>query len=162
MAIAFDSTKADFKKMPLSCLKGKDWEILAGKGKIHGVKRVHLLFACYIPPSYSSKQNRDFFDALTDAISEARSQEPDAWVTLGGDWNGRQLGGVSSMFPDMACIASPPTRKNATLDIIMNNYQHYVVGVNVNYALEADDGRRSDHQILQVNSVLPRPRAFVW
>ena len=162
VAIAFNSAKMEMKKLPLQSLKGSELEILVGRGKLHGIKKQHLVFACYIPPSYSSSQNKQFFDVLTDAISEARSIAPDAWVNIGGDWNGRSLAEVSRLFPDIAEVPSSPTRKDTTLDIIANNYCNYVSTVSTNFALEAEDGRKSDQQILQINSVLPRPRAFVW
>ena len=85
VALAYDSNKSEFKKLALKSLKGSEYEILVGKGKIHGIKKPHLVVACYLPPSYSAKQSREFFDVLTDAISEARTQTPDSWVTIGGD-----------------------------------------------------------------------------
>ena len=48
------------------------------------------------------------------------------------------------------------------LDIILSNYGQYTSEVLVNHALESECGIVSDHKILQINSVLPRPRAFVW
>ena len=122
VALAFDSNKSDFKKMALKSLRGNEFEILVGKGKLHGIKKSHLVVACYLPPAYSAKQTKDFFDVLTDAISEARAQCPDSWVTVGGDWNGRPLGDITSLFPDLLVVDSPPTRKNATLDVMVNNY----------------------------------------
>ena len=108
VAIAFNSSKIEVKKMPLTSLAKSPFEILVGKGKMIGVKKCHIVVACYIPPSYNSRQNKEFFDALTDAISEARSAVPDAWITIGGDWNGRSLGDISKLFPDLVEIPSPP------------------------------------------------------
>ena len=162
VALAYDSSRAEFKKLSLKSLKGKDLEILVGKGKVHGVKKSHIVITCYVPPSYTRAKDREFFDVLTDAISESRSLFPDAWVTVGGDWNGRNLDDITRLFPDLSVVDSPPTRKNATLDVLINNYPQYCVGVAVNHALESEDGKLSDHGILQVDSILPRPRAFVW
>ena len=66
------------------------------------------------------------------------------------------------MFPDLRIIASGPTRLHATLDILLTNYAEHGTDVSVNHALEAEDGRKSDHRILMVNNILPRPRAFTW
>ena len=84
VALAFNSNTCDFKKVQLKMLRGSDFEILAAKGKIHGVKKPHLIFTCYVPPSYSSSQTKQFFDLLTDAVSEARSKHPEPWITIGG------------------------------------------------------------------------------
>ena len=39
IALAFDSKTSDFKKLPLSSLRGQEYEILAARGKITGVKK---------------------------------------------------------------------------------------------------------------------------
>ena len=54
VAIAFDSSKLDLKKLPLKSLRGSKLEILVGRGKMTGIKKNHVVFVCYIPPSYSS------------------------------------------------------------------------------------------------------------
>ena len=162
VALAFDSTSAEFKKVQLRTLKGCEHEILVAHGRVHGVKKSHLVFVGYIPPSYMSAQNKGFFDVLTDAMSEAWSKFPESWVTLGGDWNNRDLAPVLTLFPDLKMVESGPTRKTATLDILVTSYSDHVSVVSVNHALESIDGKQSDHKILRVESVLPRPRAFNW
>ena len=129
VALAYDSRMSDFKKLPLKSLAGTSLEILAAKGKINGVKKPHLVFVCYLPPSYNAAQNAHFFDKLTDAISEARSKHPESWVTIGGDWNNRDLGPILSLFPDLAPVRSGPTRKTATLDIQMTNYVDHILSL---------------------------------
>ena len=84
VALAFNSKTSDFRKLPLKSLVGTTLEILAAKGKINGVKKPHLVFVCYLPPSYNASQNASFFDKLTYAISEARSKHPESWLTVGG------------------------------------------------------------------------------
>ena len=76
--------------------------------------------------------------------------------------NGRDLTEIFRLFPDISRVVSSPTRKDAVLDITLTNYTQYVERVMVNYALESGDGKKSDHKVLQIDSVLPRPRAFVW
>ena len=117
-----------------------------------------MLFA----PIIYSVPKFPIFYKLADAISEARSKHPESWITIGGDWNNRDLTPVLSLFPDLSPVDSGPTRKNATLDIQMTNYTDHVRVVSVNHALETLDGRLSDHKILQIDSVLPRPKSFSW
>ena len=110
LAIAFDSKTAEFKKAQLKILKGCEHEILVAHGKMNGVKKSHLVIVGYIPPSYNSAQNKSFLDVLSDAISEARSKFPESWVTLGGDWNNRDIGSVLALFPDCLLYTSPSPR----------------------------------------------------
>ena len=72
------------------------------------------------------------------------------------------MNGLEQMFPDLAKIPLRPTRKDATLDIILSNYYPHVKETSVNFALENNTGQKSDHRILCINTVLPRPRNFVW
>ena len=44
------------------------------------------------------------------------------------------------------CLRTPPPTKK----------------VSVNHALQTLDGRETDHKILQIETVLPRPHAFTW
>ena len=124
-----------------------------GRGKNNGVKKPHIVVACYIPPSYGTKQSKEFFDVLTDAVLEAMSMSPDSWVTIGGDWNGRPLDELTKLFTDLVIIDSPPTRKTVTLNVVIGNYPQHVVGVSVNHALESEQGTVSDHKILQKSVV---------
>ena len=54
VALAFDSSVASFSKLKLRSLVGSQFEILAAAGKIHGFKKKHLVFTCYVPPSFTS------------------------------------------------------------------------------------------------------------
>ena len=162
IAIAYDQKIASFKKIPLNTLRGSKFEIMAASGKINGIKKNHIVFVCYLPPSYTASENRLFFDVLTDAVSEAHSKFPESWVTIGGDWNNRALDPVLDLFPDLSIIPSAPTRKDATLDVVVANYKDHIIAVKVNHPLESEDGSVSDHGVLQIDSILPRPRSFTW
>ena len=43
VAIAFDSSRGDFKKLCLKTMVNKKFEIVAAIGKLHGVKKAHSL-----------------------------------------------------------------------------------------------------------------------
>ena len=106
VGIAFDKSRSTFAKIKLKSLVKSGLEILPVSGKVHGFKRVHVIFSCYIPPSYNALDNARFFDKLADAVSEARTKFPEAWITVGGDWNRRDLKPVLDVFPDLKLIAS--------------------------------------------------------
>ena len=54
VAIAFDRSKAEFKKVRLESLRGKDLEIVAAAGKLTGIKKNHVLVSIYLPPMHRS------------------------------------------------------------------------------------------------------------
>ena len=120
VSIAYNAALGDFKKLGLDCLKRKKWEILCATGKLRGVKKHHIIIAAYLPPSYNREQNSDFMDCLTSVLVEAKTKVPDSWLTLGGDWNGRPLQQITDSFADIQVVQMGPTRKDATLDIILS------------------------------------------
>ena len=89
MAIAYNSDNSEFKKLQLECLMKNPLEIIAAVGKKNGVKKKHILIAAYLPPNYKRADNKRFLDCLIDVIAESKTKHPEAWLTLGGDWNGR-------------------------------------------------------------------------
>ena len=125
-------------------------------------KRQHIVFICYIPLSLTALESAQYMNKLTDAISEARSKFPDSWVTVEGDWNNRSLEPILKIFPDLAVVQSGSTRKDGVLDMVICNYSQEILTTTVNSALESDTGQISDHSILDIRSLLPRPKACVW
>ena len=111
---------------------------------------------------YARDRTIGFFEVLVDGISEARAKHPGAWVTIGGDWNERSLSPLATNFPDLDWIGSGHTRKNKTLDIMVTNYREFIESVYENDPLENEVGVKSDHKILAVESLLPRPKTFTW
>ena len=71
VAIAFNSKLCQFRKLSLNSLKKSKFEIVGAVGKLNGIKKEHIVFSCYIPPSYTRDQSISFFESLVDAISEA-------------------------------------------------------------------------------------------
>ena len=64
-----------------------DFEILAVKGNITGVKREVVVFSCYIPPKLNKKVIEKIFESLTDAIGKANANANSPWLIVTGDWN---------------------------------------------------------------------------
>ena len=59
VGVFFDSSKCSLRRFPLNALKGtevRDFEILAVRGNIRGVKREIVVFSCYIPPKVQKKK----------------------------------------------------------------------------------------------------------
>ena len=84
VAIAYDESKIKLGKVSLNSLKKSKFEIVAAAGKLIGIKKNHLIFSCYLPPSYNRDKTAAFFETLVDAVSEAKAKCPDSWLTIGG------------------------------------------------------------------------------
>ena len=91
VAIAYDTNKIELKKIQLRSLCGKNFEIVAAAGKIVGVKKSQVIISTYLPPNYSRDENADFMEAVCDSLLEIKRLYPGSWITIGGDWNGRNL-----------------------------------------------------------------------
>ena len=57
VALAYDSKLSGFEKIKLKSLVGCPFEILAAGGKIHGFKKQHLVFTCYLPPRLTALES---------------------------------------------------------------------------------------------------------
>ena len=112
VAVFFDSTKCTLRKFPLDALRGKevrDFEILAVRGNLKGIKRELVVFSCYMPPKLNKKQADSILETLTDAISEAKAKANSPWIVVAGDWNRYNTELISTMFPDLERRITGPT-----------------------------------------------------
>ena len=90
VALFYDKATCNFKKFPLNALKGpekRDYEILACRGRLKGVKREIVVFSVYLPPGITGKVITDIQETLTDAISESIAKADNPWLVCGGDFN---------------------------------------------------------------------------
>ena len=120
VAVFFDRTKCNLKKIPLNALRGqenRDFEILAARGNLSGVKRELVVFSCYLPPSLGRAQAERIIEALTDAISEAKAKANSPWMIIAGDWDKHKTDLITNTFPDLTVRQTAPTRGLATLDL---------------------------------------------
>lgn len=161
VAVAFDSRKISLKKLQLSSLRNCQYEILATRGKLRSYKKEITVFSCYLPPKLNKNESQNMIECLADAIGEAKSTS-DGWFLIGGDWNGRALGLLLQLYPDLAVVQTPPTRKNRTLDILLSNFGKFVVNTSTCFLIEGEEGQTSDHKIVIAEAMLPRPKTFQW
>ena len=101
VAVAYDSSKINLKKLNLNCLKKKNHlEIVVATGKLKNYKKDVTVISCYIPPGLSKNESAEFLDALSDVITEVK-KKVEGWIVLGGDWNGRPLDLALDMYPEI-------------------------------------------------------------
>ena len=101
-------------------------------------------------------------DSLCDALLEAKRKYPGSWITIGGDWNGRNLDGIIDVLPELQVLKTDPTRNGAHLDKLLVSYEGFITDVAVNFPLQSETSTESDHMILSTESRLPRERSFTW
>ena len=118
-------------------------------------------FSCYIPPKLIKAESMEFLETLSDAVAEAKTTS-EGWFVIGRDWNYRQLKNLLDMYPDIKKIMTLPTRKSNVLDIILSNINQYTRNVQECAPLEGELGQTSDHKMVIVEALLPRPRTFSW
>ena len=64
-------------------------------------------------------------DSLCDALLEAKRMYPGSWITVGGDWNGRNLDGIIDVLPELQILDTDPTRNGAHLDKLLISYEGF-------------------------------------
>ena len=104
VGVFYDSNKCSLRKFPLNALRGKDvreFELLAVRGNIRGVKREIVIFSFYMPPKFVKKDSELVIETLIDAVSEARAKANSPWIVIAGDWNRYDTSGISKAFPDI-------------------------------------------------------------
>ena len=164
VALFFDKTSCDFKKINLNALRGperREYEILPCRGHLKGVKREVLVFSVYLPPGIQGDVLTDILESLTDAISEAKAKCNDPWICVGGDFNRYDTSSIERIIPELVRAQSDPTRGDATLDYSFTNFNSLIEKTTTCYPIESNTGR-SDHQSIVYESILTRPGAFAW
>ena len=147
VATFYDKATCSLKKFPLNALKGpekRDFEILACRGRLKGISREIVTFSVYLPPGIPGKKLTDIQEALTDAISEATAKANNPWLIVGGDFNRYDMNIVTQMVPELAVVATKPTRGSATLDYVFTNFNTYIERTETCYPIESDTNK-SDH-----------------
>ena len=147
VALFYDKHSCTFKKFPLTALRGQekqDYEILACKGRLKGVKREIVAFSVYLPPGIPNKKLTEIMETLTDAISESVAKANDPWLVVGGDFNRYDTSNITQIIPQLARVHSSPTRGDATLDYSFTNFQHLIEKTTTCFPIESDHNK-SDH-----------------
>ena len=65
------------------------------------------------------------------------------------------------MYPDIKILVTEPTRKDKILGKLASNFNHFSKAY-VCHPIEGDHGQVSDHKIVLMEALLPRPKAFSW
>ena len=162
--IFFDKATCNMKKFPLNALKRpekRDFEILACRGRLKGVKREVVLFSVYLPPGIQGKKLTEILETLTDAISESIAKADNPWLVIGGDFNRYDTSYVTQMIPELIKARPGPTRGDATLDYAFINFDTMIEKTKECYPVESYMNK-SDHKSVSYESILTRPSSSAW
>ena len=164
VGLFFDKAKCDFKKLPLNALSGVDareYEILAVRGRLKGVRREIVVFTCYLPPNINKDTIEAIMETLTDSIGEAKAKTENPWIVIGGDWNRYNTNAIPQMFPDLQLHLTTPTRGDAILDYVYTNFESFISHSEVAFPVESNSNP-SDHGIVICEAKLERPASYAW
>ena len=142
VAIAYDSTKASFKKLQIQENK---FELVGAVGKINNLGRKCIIFALYIPPNLCADKTKSLLRCLGNAIEQVKQDYIDPMIIIGGDTNKRDLQPALDDFPDIILQQTGPTRGTATLDVVATNFSSKLA-LETFFPLETyDSASTSDH-----------------
>ena len=75
---------------------------------------------------------------------------------MAGDFNRRDINKAIGNFPLVKLIRTPPTRGNATLDLVATNMEDMLVDSGVTDAVASEEGVASDHLTVFLSFRMPR------
>ena len=116
----------------------------------------------YIPPKTKAKQSEQALEVLSDAILKLKTELADPYLIVVGDFNGRDLHWAIEAYPDVRIVDSPPTRRNAKLDLVATNLPSELSNVIVTESLCTQEGTESDHSDLSASAKLNHADRFKW
>ena len=114
-----------YKKLKeLSCCN--DHKILWVQLQSHRLPRgfSSLIVAALYHPHWSGTENDSMRDHLFQSLSLAESKYPNCALIVAGDFNRLDVNSIKKHFR-LKQIVKKPTRKNATLDLVMTNLHDY-------------------------------------
>ena len=107
VCILYDKNKVSIveKKFP-----GNKFEIVCGIASVPSMKRKIAICGVYLRPGSNADTNREALEFLADMILKIRTDFPDPFVMVAGDFNRVDPGPAIDDYVDMSLINSAPTR----------------------------------------------------
>ena len=118
VAIIFDPQKITITSHKF---KSEKYELISGAVKTKKNERPIYVFCCYLPPSLTAGEQKRVFEVLSEEIVLLKSSKRDPYFIVVGDFNGFDTTILTKDFVDINMLASPPSRKDARLDLCMSN-----------------------------------------
>ena len=119
----FNPALVKFKEFKV---KKEGHEIIAAAGKIVGDKRTFVIYSIYLPPNLSKAKSERAFELINESVTQAKTTFENPIVILGGDFNQFGVNNCISDHPEILAVNSPPTRKDAKLDLFATNVNQHI------------------------------------
>ena len=153
VAIVYKESKIAFKKH--SFFTG-NYEVVAAKGCVKGIRNAVFVFALYYPPDMKSDDVEKLNSMVNDEIEKIKMKEKDPYIIIGGDFNNKKVDVISIAFPDINRIETQATRGDSHLDLCLTN----LLGCKSSLLppLTSKYGTNSDHGILRLTVPMPKSK----
>ena len=141
-------------------VKTNGFEIIAARGRIPNNSRPVFILGVYLPPSLPANDSMLALDTISDIVAKIKQDNKSPLVVIGGDFNNFDICDSVSDYNDIEKILSPPTRGNATLDVVATNFE--VDDIRTAPPLCNQAGTLSDHAVLVVEVFAPHLHVYEW
>ena len=148
ISIIYKKSMLELKPVPVN-VKGQ--EICLAEGKLRGQSRPIYIVGCYLSTRLTKTEAKKYINVLSDVVGELETKKPNAEIIVAGDFNRADLDPMLDLHPRLKLVRTPPTRKEANLDLIATTLYSNLESVSYVPPLEPDDGQagvRSDHDFL--------------
>ena len=135
-----------------------NFEVIAGVGKIPGVKGKLFCVGCYLPPNIPSSRAKANIDFVSDLLNEAKRLFEGCSILVSGDFNQWGVQDLLDEHPDLAEIEHGYTRDERNIDRSFVNFNRSIVEFGTLEPLDTEESNPSDHRIAWAKAVFePNP-----
>ena len=124
-----------------------NFEILAVQGKLPNTRRQMYIFCLYYPPCMKPDHVKAMNELICEEIVKIKIAHADPLIVIAGDMNKKDCSCFERDNPEVKLIVTPPTRKDATLDLCYTNAN--VIGSKLMIPLWSAEGMDSDHRVVE-------------
>ena len=143
-------------------IKSGKTEVVAAVGKVHNIQIKSVIINAYLPPKLKVHQVAEVMKVVSDAILKAKTEFPDPFIVIGGDFNRKKPNPAIEAYPDLRIVDTRPTRGKATLDLIATNIGDEITDKTICCPLESREGVKSDHGLIAIKTALSHSDRFKW
>lgn len=147
IAILFNKNKLTFKEYKIR--RGKS-EIICATARIVNTSRRLVVIGAYLKPGLRAALRAESMLCIKEAIARCKQEMGDPYVIVTGDFNRFKAEEAIDDYPDIYLHTTPPTRGQATLDIVASNFDKTATTLTTRSPLSTEDGKLSDHSVLHI------------
>ena len=159
VAIIYHKNKINLTELKMPASR---FEIVAAIGNLPGHTRKLVVYAVYAPPSLRTGAFDELIDEMVTSINKIKTEYDNPIIIVGGDFNRKPIDKISTVFPDIVQLDSPPTRDGALLDMIFTNIAPSFLETKIGEPLYSPDGRTSDHAVIYSGAVVSKKDKTSW